>query len=137
VEFIIVTILGLAVIHAAYKARTLAVLAGPSMALPPTTAIPATGGVSAPSPATAAGSPTASAAYQLALQTNTPFVNVSTKVTALNARSVGLGGLPQSFLPGSVENGYQAIPSRTKQLLTAQPPSLATRTVNPVAGQKL
>ena len=130
---IVIGVLFLLVTHAAAKASTLEVEVKTSSAtpnLPPNMTVPATGANPTPSPATASGSPTAASSAIVRLDTNSKFAMPNPAFYAVSMEQAGLAGVPLPQVPGRQFNGYNAVPARTKQLLTAAPAPATTNSVN-------
>lgn len=134
---IVVGILILLVVHAAGTATAVATTAagaGPT-ALPPVTSVAATGNAQSPSPATWGGGPGAASSYAVKLNTNSRFVGV--RPTGLTSQVMpGQPGVPLPYVNGQNFNGFDAVPSSTKQLSVNRIPS-ATISGNNYGGSKL
>lgn len=123
---IVIGLLILLVAHAGSKAialETQVTAANGNPTVPPDTSIAATGANPTPSPATALGAPTAASADIVMLQTNSKFALPLPSFYMVGLEQSGLQGVPLPMVPGGQFNGYNAVPSRTKQLLTNKPPA--------------
>ncbi len=122
---IVIGLLILLVCHAGSKVITLEATikeSNGSANLPPDTSIAATGAKPTPSPATALGSPTAASAEVVKLDTNSTWALPLPAFYTVGLEQAGLQGVPLPMVPNSQFNGYNAVPARTKQLLTGAPP---------------
>jgi hypothetical protein len=134
---VVIGILGLLVVHAASAATAAATTtagAGPTP-LPPPTPIAATGNAQSPSPATWGGAPGAASSWPIRVNTNSRRVGVSPRGLA-GPTLPGMPGVPLPAVPNGQFNGYDSVPSSTKQLSVNRLPSSSRNTSN-YGGNKL
>jgi hypothetical protein len=124
---IVIGVLLLLVTHAGSKVVTLEASVNDATNaqtdLPPNTSVAATGANPTPSPATALGAPGASQAAITRLEVNSRFALPNPTFYAVSAEQAGLSGVPLPAVPGRNFNGFNAVPARTKSLLTGAQPA--------------
>ncbi len=134
---IVIGLLVLLVCHAGSKVITLEATvkdANGTLNLPPDTSIAATGAGPTPSPATALGSPTSASAEITKLDTNSTWALPLPRFYTVGLEQAGMQGVPLPMVPHSQFNGLNAVPARTKQLLTgAQPKQTKSTYTGPVS----